>query len=90
MPTMDILANWGLAVNPLCCLCQTVGTWTEELNWAIQHAKGKSMSDFILRFAWKASIYFLWRERNRRCHGHSPASIQYNVSNIKATLGQNF
>ena len=45
-----------------------VGPWEEELTWAVQRIKGKALISIVLKIAWRAFIYFVWRERNRRLH----------------------
>ena len=33
-----------------------------------QNIKGKALVSTVLRIAWKASIYHIWRDRNRRMY----------------------
>ena len=54
-----------------CGIKRKIGSWTEKLEWAIQHLKGKSMKSTIMRIAWKAFIYCIWRERNNRVHNNA-------------------
>ncbi|XVF60140.1 hypothetical protein PTKIN_Ptkin08bG0020100 [Pterospermum kingtungense] len=41
-----------------------IGDWCQELDWMCKMAKGKSVKAAMLRLAWRASIYCIWRERN--------------------------
>ena len=52
----------------LCGLHRDVGPWEEELTWAVQRIKGKALISIVLRIAWRAFVYFVWKERNRRLH----------------------
>lgn len=45
-----------------------VGILDFEIEWAIKNIKGKSLLSLILRAAWNAYIYHIWRERNGRVH----------------------
>ena len=55
------------------------------MEWALGRIKGKALISLILRIAWKAYIYIyhVWRERNRRIHGHSSASELQILEEIK-------
>ena len=52
----------------LCGLHRDVRPWEEELTWAVQRIKGKVLISIVLKIAWRAFIYFVWRKRNRRLH----------------------
>ncbi|KAJ4847706.1 hypothetical protein Tsubulata_004438 [Turnera subulata] len=43
-----------------------VGAWPSEFLWAKSHLQKKSFQSLIIRVAWAAAIYHIWRERNRR------------------------
>ena len=60
--------------------------WNEELNWAIQNFKGKSLISVILRLAWKASIYYIWRERNGRMHNKMVETPRQIVRHIQSDI----
>ena len=40
--------------------------WMAEVNWATQHAKGKSANAAIYRASLASCIYRIWLERNQR------------------------
>ena len=63
-----------------------VGTWFEELEWAIQRIKGKALISIVLRIAWKAFIYFVWRERNRRLHNDQTENPEQLLDRIKEVV----
>ena len=48
-----------------------IGGWSKELQWAIKNIKGRTLVYTILRVAWKAFIYHVWRERNGRLFENS-------------------
>ena len=56
-----ILANCGIS--------RVIGSWNEELQWAIRNMKGKQLVATLLRVAWKAFIYYIWKEKNGRLYG---------------------
>ena len=47
-------------------LQRRVLTWDQELKWAINKLKGKALISNLLKIAWNALIYSIWRERNCR------------------------
>ena len=59
----------------LCELNREVGTWSSELKWALRKIKGKSLISIILSMAWKALVYHVWRERNRRMHNQANETV---------------
>ena len=54
----------------LCGLNRSIMTWFDELVWAVKRMKGRALLSIVMRLAWRASIYYIWRERNRKMHGH--------------------
>ena len=40
--------------------------WEGELKWASERLKGKALISILLRVAWNAFVYHIWRERNYR------------------------
>ena len=70
----------------LCGLHKEIRSWTDELAWAINRVKGKTLISIVLRMAWKACIYNIWCERNRRLHnGMAETSLQL-LDRIKEVL----
>lgn len=45
-----------------------MGSWEQELNWAVKNMKGKSLLSIVLRLAWAAFLYHVWLERNCKLH----------------------
>ena len=58
----------------------------EELEWAIQGIKGKALISIVLRIVWKAFIYFVWRERNRRLHNGLAENPEQLLDRIKEVV----
>ncbi|XP_039009813.1 uncharacterized protein LOC120138412 [Hibiscus syriacus] len=56
---------WG-SIRSLCSLSRNVGSWGQELDWALSHLKGKSLIVLILKLAWSCFVYSVWEERNFR------------------------
>ncbi|XP_075099695.1 uncharacterized protein LOC142176344 [Nicotiana tabacum] len=53
------LLNWqGINILPM--------GWSQEVNWAINHAKRKNAKAGIFRMMMAGCIYYLWQERNQR------------------------
>ena len=61
---------WGMLLS-LCGINKVIGDWSEELQWAIQNLKGRNLASTLLKVAWKAFIYQVWKERNGRLHGNT-------------------
>ena len=61
-------------VLKLCNLRREVGSWSEELQWAVKRMKGRALIFLILRLAWRACIYFIWKERNQRLYNNRKVS----------------
>ena len=70
----------------LCGLHREVGNWEEEISWAVRRIKGKSLISVILSTAWKAYIYHVWQERNRRLHSKLPSSPEQILEQIKEEI----
>ncbi|XP_070040194.1 uncharacterized protein [Nicotiana tomentosiformis] len=47
-------------------IARTTMAWPKELNWAENHAKGRSASAEIYRMTLAACVYHIWIERNNR------------------------
>ena len=69
----------------LCDLQREVGNWEEEISWVVRMIKGKSLISVILSTAWKAYIYHVWQERNRRLHS-KPSSPRQILKQIKKEI----
>ena len=67
-------------------LRRTIGSWDEELKWVSVKLKGKALISVVLRTAWKAIIYYIWRERNRRIHGQTPESASKLFQYVKEAV----
>ncbi|TYG56625.1 hypothetical protein ES288_D08G078600v1 [Gossypium darwinii] len=59
------------SVLRLCSIHRAVGTWRQELAWTILKLKGKSLLVVILKLAWSAYLYVVWRQRNKKYFGAS-------------------
>ena len=70
-------------VLKLCGLGRTIGSWSEELRWVSIKLKRKALISIVLRIAWKAVIYHIWRERNRRIYGEIPESATKLIHFVK-------
>ena len=71
------------SVLKLCNQRRDVGSWTEELNWAVKRTQGRTLVSLILRIAWRACIYLTWKGRNQRLYKNRRASPELIVKNIK-------
>ena len=67
----------------MCGLRRVVYNWDEELKWAYQKLKGKSLLSIILRTAWSAYIYFVWKERNDRLYKSKEETSEQVLEQIK-------
>ncbi|KAL4283866.1 hypothetical protein GQ457_16G008530 [Hibiscus cannabinus] len=63
-------------VLKLCNVLKRVLDWSHEVDWAVKFLKGKSLLVVILKLAWCAFIYLVWRERNHRLFRHTCKSGQ--------------
>ena len=70
----------------ICGFNRRVDSWSEELTWAIQGFKGKALNSVVLRLAWRAFIYHIWQERNRRMHGQHPEDHDQLVEHIRSDV----
>ncbi|XVE94636.1 hypothetical protein REPUB_Repub02eG0026000 [Reevesia pubescens] len=69
----------------LCQLQRLVGSWTEELTWAVTKLKGKSLITLILKLAWHAHLYLVWKERNSKFFGgkcSTPVQVVAQIKNL--------
>ena len=80
---------WRMILT-LCGQNRMIGGWSEELQWAIKNIKGRTLVYTILRVAWKAFIYHVWKERNRRLFGNSIESSIQVMERIKDAVRLRF
>ena len=73
-------------IMQLCELRREVGSWEEELKWAILKLKMKALVSIILRLAWKAAIYHLWRERNQRKYEQIKENPEQVMNHVKVAV----
>ena len=59
-----------------------VVSWEAELKWASKRLKGKALVTLILRCAWSACIYAIWKERNCRLNRDKEETKQKVLENI--------
>ena len=52
-----------------CGIQRRVDDWSVEFQWAIDRLKGRALLAVILRIAWSAYMYFIWKERNNKIYG---------------------
>ena len=60
--------------------------WEEELKWAYRKLKGKSLIKIIMRCAWSAFIYAIWKERNRRMYADMEETHMQVLDHIKQRI----
>ena len=72
----------------LCGLSREVARWDEEMSWAVQKLKGKSLISIILRIAWSALIYYVWRERtSMQVLEHIKEVIKFRLAGLHGVAG---
>ncbi|GAV85486.1 hypothetical protein CFOL_v3_28922 [Cephalotus follicularis] len=54
------------AVLCMCNLSRFILPWSLELQWLVDHSKGKTFSAVLRKIAAAATVYHIWMERNRR------------------------
>ena len=79
---MDILQSCGLNRGVL--------GWERKLNWAIQRLKGRALISLLMRIAWSAYIYYVWKKWNSRIHTHKIESSEQVVMHIKEVIRFHF
>ena len=67
-------------------LQKRVLTWDQELKWAIHKLKGKALISNLLKIAWNALIYSIWRERNCRIYAQKTETSEQILSNVKEVV----
>ncbi|KAH1121811.1 hypothetical protein J1N35_004971 [Gossypium stocksii] len=73
---------WGL-ILVLYGIRRSIGTWIQELNWAMTYLKGKSLIVCILKLAWTAFIHIIWFERNGRLSGKPSNLVEVLLARIQ-------
>ena len=74
------------SILQFCGLNKKVLNWSGELEWAIKKLKGKALISIVLRLAWRAIIYYIWRERNRRMHDNTAEDPNQIVEHVKSVV----
>ena len=67
-------------------LGREVMRWEEELKWVYRKLKGKSLITLIMRCAWSAFIYAIWKERNRRMYADMEETHMQVLDHIKQRI----
>ncbi|XP_022754184.1 uncharacterized protein LOC111302625 [Durio zibethinus] len=67
----------------MCRIYRGVKNWSEELRWAVSKLKGKALIAIILRLAWNASIYQIWKEWNSKMFQHKEEKTTQVLEHIK-------
>ena len=52
----------------------------------MQKLKGKAMISTLMKVAWTAYIYYVWRERNARVFGHKEETGEQVLCHIKEAV----
>ena len=73
-------------VLQLCGLQRRVLNWEQEVQWAIQRLKGKALTSMLMRIAWSAFIYNIWRERNCRIYAQKSGTEEQILNKIKEVV----
>ncbi|KAL4334949.1 hypothetical protein GQ457_07G002460 [Hibiscus cannabinus] len=70
----------------LCALVNDLMCWADELDWTVAFLKGRSLLVHILKLAWGAFVYFIWRERNHRVYRGEYRSDTFILNCIKDVI----
>ena len=66
-----------------CGLNRRILSWENEVKWAVERLKGKALISTLLKIAWTAFIYNVWRERNGRVFAQKYGSDEQIISTLK-------
>ena len=50
---------------------RVIENWSEKFQWTVQNLKRRNLASTLLRVAWRAFIYSVWKERNGRLHSNT-------------------
>ena len=67
-------------------LQRRVLTWDQELEWTVHKLKEKALISNLLKIAWSAVIYNIWRERNCRIYAQKTETPEQILSNVKEAI----
>ena len=56
------------------------------MQWAVQKLNDKALISILLRIAWNALIYNVWRERNSRIYAQKSGTFEQILNNIKEAV----
>lgn len=70
-------------IQQRCLISRQIGTWQDEVKWMVQVCKKDSLSVFIIKIGFAASVYHIWLERNNRVHGGRPKDEERIIDSIK-------
>ena len=66
-----------------CGLNRRILSWESEVKWAVERLKGKALISTLLKIAWTAFIYNVWREMNSRVFAQKYGSDEQIISTLK-------
>ena len=73
-------------VLQLCELQRAMQDWNTELNWTVKKLKGRSLISILLRVAWRAFVYLIWRERNQKMYIQRAETVSCLLEHIKSIV----
>ncbi|GAV90239.1 zf-RVT domain-containing protein, partial [Cephalotus follicularis] len=54
---------WIKVLN-MCNINRQIFSWPEEIQWMVEHARGKKLPQILRKLAFGATVYHVWMERN--------------------------
>ncbi|GAV80864.1 hypothetical protein CFOL_v3_24324 [Cephalotus follicularis] len=76
---------WSRVLN-LCSIYKHPLPWLEEIQWMVEHSKGKQLQHRLRKVAFGAAIYHIWLERNRKCFRNSYIPPQEIIRKIQGDV----
>ncbi|GAV90964.1 hypothetical protein CFOL_v3_34364 [Cephalotus follicularis] len=82
-------------VLSFCDIFRSLLPWLDEIQWMVDHSRGKALPQKLRKLPFGATTYHIWLERNRRCfqntflpHEAIIRKIQVDVAAKVSTIAQ--
>ncbi|GAV73541.1 hypothetical protein CFOL_v3_17025 [Cephalotus follicularis] len=69
-----------------CNIFRSLLPWLDEIQWMVDHSRGKTLSQNLRKLAFGVTTYHIWMERNRRCFRNTYLPPEEIISRIQGEV----
>ncbi|XP_050222523.1 uncharacterized protein LOC126672611 [Mercurialis annua] len=76
---------WDILL-PICCCPSNIRTWRRLISWFVDRATGKNVAARLRRIILTATVYFIWKARNRFIFANETPSVAGIIKNVRSIV----